>query len=70
MPAKRETSIEIPGDWQRRDRHLTKLAAVTGFQTVNRLLSHMAYEISHCRTPSQLYRGLSSFYESARRNRK
>lgn len=48
--------IEIPGDWQRHDRHLEKLARETGFGTVNRLLRHVANELSALRTPAQFYR--------------
>lgn len=69
MP-KRRPGIEIPCDWKGRDRHLEKLAQATGFKTVNRLLTFVAYEVSHCRTPGQLYKALSSFYENGRGRKK
>lgn len=63
--------IEIPGDWQGRDRHLWKLAQQTGFQTISKLLAHFAYELSHAKDPAQFYRACGQFYEHAtkRRNR-
>ena len=47
--------IELPGDWQHYDRHLYKLAQETGFGTVNRLLRHVANELSGIRTPADFY---------------
>ena len=57
-------AIEIPGDWQMRDRHLYALAKKTGFKTVNRLLAHVAYELSAVRTPADFYRACSLFHDA------
>lgn len=61
--------LEIPGDWHGRDRALDKLAEATGFKTVNRLLSHVAYEISSCKTPAVFYRALAQFHEMTRKRK-
>lgn len=66
MPSNRER-IRIPGDWHGRDRRLSALAAKSGFRSVNTLLAFVAYEVAHCKTPSQLYRAISCFHESAKR---
>lgn len=66
---KKETNIEIPGDWIARDRHLQKLATATGFRTVNKLLTHVAYEVAACKTPANFYRALSQFFETANRKK-
>lgn len=59
--------LEIPGDWAGRDRHLSKLARLTGFQTVNRLMTHVAYEVSYCKSPAVFYRALAQFFEMSRK---
>lgn len=63
--------IEIPGHWAQRDRYLEAIAKATGFQTVNRLLEHVAWEIASIRgkknLPARFYRALSSFHEIANR---
>lgn len=59
--------IRLPGDWNGRDRKLTALAAKTGFRSINLLLSFVAYEVAHCKTPAKLYRALSAFHEIARK---
>lgn len=70
MPRKKgETPIEIPGDWHGADKRLWKLAQSTGFQTLPRLLSFVRYEVSHCKTPAQLYRAISCFHECSRKKR-
>lgn len=62
---KDETNIEIPGDWENRDRALFALAQQTGFRSVNKLVGFVAYEVSHCRTASEFYRALSAFHDAA-----
>lgn len=63
--------IEIPGHWQRRDRHLHAIAKATGFQTVNRLLEHVAWEVASIRgkknLPARFYRALCQFHEESQR---
>lgn len=62
-------AIEIPGDWTGRDKRLHALAQKTGFQTVNRLLTHLAYEASHCKDPATFYRACAQFAEHAQRKK-
>lgn len=59
--------LEIPGDWAGRDRALEKLAKATGFQTINRLMAHVAYEVAHCKSPAVFYRALAQFFEMSRK---
>lgn len=59
--------LEIPGDWHGRDRALDRLAKATGFLTVNRLLTHVAYEVAHCKSPAIFYRALAQFVEMSRK---
>jgi len=61
--------IEIPGDWQKHDRHLYRLAQETGFGTVNRLLRHVANELSGCRTPAQFYTACATLHDAAEKHR-
>jgi hypothetical protein len=59
--------LEIPGDWIGRDRALLKLAQQTGFLTINRLLTHVAYEVAYCKSPAVFYRALAQFFEMSRK---
>jgi hypothetical protein len=54
--------IELPGDWQKHDRHLHALAEKTGFKTVNRLLRHVANELAALRTPAEFYRACATLH--------
>lgn len=62
--------IEIPGDWKGADKRLYALAKATGFQTVNRLMSHVRYEVSYAKSPAVFYRALAQFAEMSRKRLK
>jgi hypothetical protein len=67
---KNRDRLQIPGDWIGRDQHLHKLARATGFLTVNRLMSHIAYEISHCKCPATFYRAMARVSEISQRSKR
>lgn len=62
--------VTIEGDWAGRDRALAKLAKETGFLTIPRLLTHVAYEVSSCKSPAVFYRALAQFFEMSRKRAK
>ncbi len=64
-----KNGIEIPGD-AKRDKRLEALVKKTGFGTVNRLLTHVANELSRCGSAAEFYRVLAAYHDGLAKQRK